>query len=48
MKQSIRIIIVLIFALGSSAGMTANTNDSTSVLFGLLNKGGCQHDCSLS
>lgn len=42
MKQSIRIIIVLIFALGSSAGMTANTNDSTSVLFGLLNKGGCE------
>ena len=41
MRQIIRILTILTMAIGCSTGMAANSNDATTILFNLLDKGGC-------
>jgi hypothetical protein len=41
MRQIIKTVMILILAFGFSTAIAANTNDATAVLFGLLDKGGC-------
>ena len=42
MRQIVKTIIVLNLAFGCSTGITADVNDATTVLFNLLDKGGCE------